>query len=202
MRSRLLGRTAVNTVVGIAVLYTLLPALWLVLAATKNRDALFRSDLLSLKDFSFFQNLHDLFTIDSGIYARWYVNSLLYAVLGAAIGAMVSIACGYAFDKYRFRHKEKLFGLVLAGVMVPQTVLALPLYLMASGTGLVNTFWAVFIPVLFNPFGVYLGRIFSRGYVPDEVLEAARKLFNVDKFSTVIIKPTKEEKPVPRRAVA
>jgi multiple sugar transport system permease protein len=172
--NRLLSRGAVNTVVGIAVLYTLLPVLWLVLAATKNRDALFNSDILSLKDFSFFQNLHNLFTMDSGIYGRWYVNSLLYAVLGAAIGALVSIAAGYAFDKYRFRHKEKLFGLVLAGVMVPQTVLALPLYLMASGVGLVNTFWAVFIPVLFNPFGVYLGRIFSQGYVPNEVLEAAR----------------------------
>jgi multiple sugar transport system permease protein len=156
------------------VLYTLLPVLWLVLAATKNRDALFNSDLLSLSDFSFFQNLHNLFTMDSGIFGRWYVNSLLYAVLGAAISAMASVACGYAFDKYRFRHKEKLFGLVLAAVMVPQTVLALPLYLMASGAGLVNTFWAVFVPVLFNPFGVYLGRIFSQGYVPDEVLEAAR----------------------------
>lgn len=104
----------------------------------------------------------------------WYVNSLLYAVVGAAISAMVSVAAGYAFDKYRFRHKEKLFGLVLAAVMVPQTVLALPLYLMASASGLVNTFWAVFIPVLFNPFGVYLGRIFSQGYVPNEVVEAAR----------------------------
>jgi multiple sugar transport system permease protein len=173
-RSPLLGRTAVNVVVGIAVLYTLLPVLWLVLAATKNRDALFNSDLLSLSDFSFFQNLHNLFTMDSGIFGRWYVNSLLYAVLGAAISAMASVACGYAFDKYRFRHKEKLFGLVLAAVMVPQTVLALPLYLMASSAGVVNTFWAVFIPVLFNPFGVYLGRIFSQGYVPDEVLEAAR----------------------------
>lgn len=112
--------------------------------------------------------------MDGGLYGRWYVNSLLYAVIGAAVGALVSVACGYAFDKYRFRHKEKLFGLVLAAVMVPQTVLALPLYLMASEAGLVNTFWAVFIPVLFNPFGVYLGRIFARGYVPDEVLEAAR----------------------------
>jgi multiple sugar transport system permease protein len=112
--------------------------------------------------------------MDSGIYSRWYLNSLLYAVVGAGISAMVSVACGYAFDKYQFRHKEKLFGLVLAAVMVPQTVLALPLYLMASAAGLVNTFWAVFIPVLFNPFGVYLGRIFSQGYVPDEVLEAAR----------------------------
>lgn len=173
-RPRLLGRAVVNTVVGIAVLYTLLPVLWLVLAASKNRDALFSSNFFSLADFSFVQNLRDLFAMDGGLYGRWYTNSLLYAVLGAAISALVSVACGYAFDKYRFRHKEKVFGLVLAAVMVPQTVLALPLYLMASATGVVDTFWAVFIPVLFNPFGVYLGRIFSQGYVPDEVLEAAR----------------------------
>ena len=173
-RPRLLGRTVVNTVVGIAVLYTLLPVLWLVLAASKNRDALFSSNFFSLADFSFVQNLRDLFAMDGGLYGRWYTNSLLYAVLGAAISALVSVACGYAFDKYRFAHKEKVFGLVLAAVMVPQTVLALPLYLMASATGVVDTFWAVFIPVLFNPFGVYLGRIFSQGYVPDEVLEAAR----------------------------
>ncbi|ROQ77590.1 carbohydrate ABC transporter membrane protein 2 (CUT1 family) [Streptomyces sp. CEV 2-1] len=174
LRPRLLGRSVVNLVVGICVLYTLLPVLWLVLASSKDRDALFGSDVLSLDHFSFAQNLKDLFAMDGGVYGRWYGNSLLYAVLGAALGALISIACGYAFDKYRFAHKEKLFGLVLAAVMVPQTVLALPLYLMASGTGLVNTFWAVFIPVLFNPFGVYLGRIFSQGYVPDEVLEAAR----------------------------
>jgi len=174
LRPRLLGRTVVNTVAGIAVLYTLLPVLWLVLASAKNQDALSGSDILSLRGFSFVPNLRELFATDHGIFGRWYVNSLLYAVLGGALSALISIACGYAFDKYRFRHKEKLFGLVLAAVMVPQTVLALPLYLIASSAGLVNTFWAVFIPVLFNPFGVYLGRIFSEGYVPGEVLEAAR----------------------------
>ncbi|GAA2252874.1 sugar ABC transporter permease [Streptomyces ruber] len=173
-RPGLLGRAVVRLVVGVSVLYTLLPVLWLVLAASKDRDALFGSDLLALRDFSFVQNVRDLFAMDGGLYGRWYVNSLVYAVLGAALGALISVACGYAFDKYRFRHKEKLFGLVLAAVMVPQTVLALPLYLMASETGVVNTFWAVFVPVLFNPFGVYLGRIFSQGYVPGEVLEAAR----------------------------
>ncbi|GGV41001.1 carbohydrate ABC transporter permease [Streptomyces spectabilis] len=173
-RPRLLGRATVNAVVALCVLYTLLPVLWLVLAATKTRDALFSSSLLSFGDFSLVQNVKDVFAMDGGLYGRWYGNSLLYAVLGAALGALISVACGYAFDKYRFRHKEKLFGLVLAAVMVPQTVLALPLYLLASETGLVNTFWSVFIPVLFNPFGVYLGRVFSQGYVPDEVLEAAR----------------------------
>ena len=95
-------------------------------------------------------------------------------MLGAALGALVSVACGYAFDKYRFRHKEKLFGLVLAGGHGPADRARAAAVPDGVGAGLVNTFWAVFIPVLFNPFGVYLGRIFSQGYVPDEVLEAAR----------------------------
>ncbi|MFJ9588274.1 carbohydrate ABC transporter permease [Streptomyces acidicola] len=172
--SRLTSRTVANGVVLIAALYTLLPGLWLLLAATKNSDALFSSDILSFGDFSLWRNLTDLFSMEDGVYGRWYVNSLLYAVVGALVGSLISVAAGYAFDKYEFRHKEKLFGLVLTGVMVPPTVLALPLYLVASGVGLVNTFWAVFIPVLFNPFGVYLARLLSSGYVPNEVLEASR----------------------------
>ncbi|MET7477308.1 carbohydrate ABC transporter permease [Streptomyces sp. NPDC005648] len=171
---RLTSRAVANTVVVIAALYTLLPALWLLLASTKNADALFGSDLLSPRDFALWHNLRALFTMEDGVYGRWYLNSLLYAVLGAFTGSLISVAAGYAFDKYRFPHKEKLFGLVLTGVMVPPTVLALPLYLVASGIGLVNTFWAVFVPVLFNPFGVYLARLLSSGYVPDEVLEASR----------------------------
>ncbi|MGW2521452.1 carbohydrate ABC transporter permease [Streptomyces sp. NPDC001617] len=171
---RLTSRAVASTVVVLAALYTLLPALWLLLASTKNADALFGSDILSLRDFSLWHNLRDLFTMEDGVYGRWYLNSLLYAVLGAFTGSLISVAAGYAFDKYEFPHKEKLFGLVLTGVMVPPTVLALPLYLVASGIGLVNTFWAVFVPVLFNPFGVYLARLLSSGYVPNEVLEASR----------------------------
>ncbi|WP_328500219.1 carbohydrate ABC transporter permease [Streptomyces sp. NBC_00457] len=172
--SRLTSRAVANVVVLVAALYTLLPGLWLLLASTKNSDALFSSDILTLGDFSLGRNLTDLFAMEGGVYGRWYLNSLLYAVVGALVGSLISVAAGYAFDKYDFPHKEKLFGLVLTGVMVPPTVLALPLYLVASNIGLVNTFWAVFIPVLFNPFGVYLARLLSGGYVPTEVLEASR----------------------------
>ena len=139
-RSRLTSRTVANAVVGLAALYTLLPAIWLLLASTKNADALFGSDILSFGDFSLWRNLSDLFAMEDGVYGRWYLNSLLYAVVGALIGSLISVSAGYAFDKYEFRHKEKFFGLVLTGVMVPPTVLALPLYLVASGIGLVNTF--------------------------------------------------------------
>ena len=64
--------------------------------------------------------------------------------------------------------------MVLAGVLIPGTALALPLYLLFSAMGLANTYWAVLIPSTVSPFGVYLCRIYAAAAVPDALLEAAR----------------------------
>ncbi|MET8882441.1 carbohydrate ABC transporter permease [Streptomyces rubiginosohelvolus] len=172
--NRWLSKSAVNVVLLIASVYTLFPLIWLVSAATKDAGNLLGGDVFSLQGFDLAHNLSELTAYQDGIYFRWYGNSLLYAGAGALGCSLVSVAAGYAFDKYRFRGKEKLFALVLLGVLLPSTALSLPLYLLAVETGTVNTYWAVLIPALVNPFGVYLSRIFSAGYIPDEVLEAAR----------------------------
>ncbi|QQZ55986.1 carbohydrate ABC transporter permease [Streptomyces microflavus] len=173
-KNRWLSKTAVNGVLLIAALYTLFPLIWLLTAATKDAGNLLGGDVFSFEGFDLAHNLSELTSYQDGIYFRWYGNSLLYAGVGALGCSLVSVAAGYAFDKYRFRGKEKLFALVLLGVLLPSTALSLPLYLLAVETGTVNTYWAVLIPALVNPFGVYLSRIFSAGYIPDEVLEAAR----------------------------
>ncbi|MEU6938797.1 MULTISPECIES: carbohydrate ABC transporter permease [Streptomyces] len=172
--NRWLSKSAVNVVLLIAAVYTLFPLIWLVSAATKDAGNLLGGDVFSLQGFDLAHNLSELTAYQDGIYFRWYGNSLLYAGAGALGCSLVSVAAGYAFDKHRFRGKEKLFALVLLGVLLPSTALSLPLYLLAVETGTVNTYWAVLIPALVNPFGVYLSRIFSAGYIPDEVLEAAR----------------------------
>ncbi|MFD5203598.1 carbohydrate ABC transporter permease [Streptomyces sp. NPDC058375] len=171
---RWLSKSAVNVVLLIAAVYTLFPLVWLLSAATKDAGNLLGGDVFSLQGFDLAHNLSELTAYQDGVYFRWYGNSLLYAGIGALGCSLVSVAAGYAFDKYRFRGKEKLFALVLLGVLLPSTALSLPLYLLAVETGTVNTYWAVLIPALVNPFGVYLSRIFSAGYIPDEVLEAAR----------------------------
>ncbi|MGW0390563.1 carbohydrate ABC transporter permease [Streptomyces sp. NPDC003042] len=170
----LLSRTAVNAALLLVAAYTLMPLAWLVLAATKNRRDLFATDPYVPGDFNLLTNLAEVFTYNDGIFGRWLGNSLLYTVVGSTVSALISVACGYAFHAYEFRNKEALFGVVLAGVLVPATVLQLPLYLMASATGAVNTYWAYLVPALVNPFGVYLARVFADGYVPHEVLAAAR----------------------------
>ncbi|MEU5085275.1 carbohydrate ABC transporter permease [Streptomyces sp. NPDC021356] len=169
-----LSRTAVNGALVLATAYTLLPLGWLLTAAAKNTGDLLGGRALSPSTWHLGANLHALVTTGDGIYFRWYLNSLLYAGIGAVLCALVCVCAGYAFHVYAFPGKEKLFGLVLLGVLVPTTALALPMYLLASKVGIVNTFWAVFVPSLVNPFGVYLARVFCAGYVPGEVLEAAR----------------------------
>ncbi|MFI6490158.1 carbohydrate ABC transporter permease [Streptomyces sp. NPDC050564] len=170
----LLSKGVVNGLLIVAAFYTLMPVSWLLFAATKNDRDLFSTSGFALGDFNLFANLQHVFTFNDGIYLRWFGNSILYSVVGSAASTLLCIATGYAFDKYDFKGKEKLFGAVLGGVLVPTTVIQLPMYLLATKVGIVNTYWALLLPALVNPFGVYLARVFSEGYVPGEVLEAAR----------------------------
>lgn len=172
--NRWMSRGAVNALLVLATLYTLLPLSWLLFSATKSLPDLYATNGFAFGEFNLGSNLQAVVAERDGIFFRWYLNSVLYAGAGGALGALISVMCGYAFDKYSWWGKEKLFGAVLLGVLVPTTATALPLYLLASEVGVVNTFWAVFVPVLVNPFGVYLSRVLSSGYVPVEVLEAAR----------------------------
>ncbi|MGW2410156.1 carbohydrate ABC transporter permease [Streptomyces sp. NPDC001739] len=159
----------------VAALYFLVPVYWLVVSTTKNSAELFGT-------FGFWfaghpdplGHLADVLTYDHGIYARWFANSLLYAGIGAVCATLLSAAAGYALAKFRFPGREALFNLVLAGVLIPGTALALPLYFLFSAMGLANTYWAVLIPSVVSPFGVYLCRIYATAAVSDSLLEAAR----------------------------
>ena len=154
--------------------YFLLPIYFLLVAATKPQGDLASTFGLAFSHLNLFQNLSTLFGRGNGIFALWALNSVLYAVLGAAVGTLISALCGYALAKFRFRGREFLFSVILGGVLVPTTALALPLFLLFSATGLVNTYLAVFLPSIVSPFGVYLARVFAAAAVPEEILESAR----------------------------
>ena len=159
----------------IFVLYFLVPFFWLVVSATKSQADLFGTfGLWFAPNFNLFTNLRQLFTYNNGIYGRWLLNTLLYAGVGSVVGTFLAAMAGYALAKYVFRGRNLIFSIILGSILVPATTLALPLYLMMSKVGLTNTIWAVLLPSLVNPFGVYLARIYAASSVPDELLEAAR----------------------------
>jgi multiple sugar transport system permease protein len=155
-------------------IYFLLPVYFLLVAATKPQGDLATTFGLWFSHFDLGANLKTLFSRTDGIFLRWALNSVIYAVLGAAIGTLISALCGYALAKFKFRGREFLFSVILGGVLVPTTALALPLFLLFSKLGIVDTYLAVFLPSIVSPFGVYLARIFANAAVPEEILESAR----------------------------
>ena len=158
-----------------ALAYFLLPLFWLVIASTKSTQDLFTSfGLWFSKAPQLFTNIGDTLTHGDGIFGHWLLNTVLYAVVSALGAALLAAAAGYGFAKFRFRWHGAGFNLVLGAVMVPATALAIPTYLLFSQVGLVNTPWAVILPSLVNPFGLYLMRIYAEDAVPDSVIEAAR----------------------------
>ncbi len=163
------------TILLIFTLYFLIPFLWLVISSTKSQADLFGTfGLWFAPNFNLFTNLSELFSYNNGIFGRWLLNTLLYAGVGSVVGTFLAAMAGYALAKYVFRGRNLVFSVILGAILVPATTLALPLYLMMSAVGLTNTVWAVLLPSLVNPFGVYLARIYATSSVPDELLEAAR----------------------------
>ena len=168
------GKGLPRAVMALMTGYFLLPFWWLVVASTKDNDGLFGSAPLWFADFDLVANLRTLFEHDNGIYARWLANSAFYAIAGGVGATVVSALAGYAFAKLRFPGRNLLFNTLLGLIMVPATALVLPTYLLLSKLDLIDSIWAVILPSLLNPFGVYLLRVYVHDSVPDEMLEAAR----------------------------
>ncbi|MEU7871777.1 carbohydrate ABC transporter permease [Dactylosporangium sp. NPDC049140] len=155
--------------------YFVFPLFWLAVAATKNTTDLFSTfGLWFGRDFAFFDNVRATFTHNHGEYGRWLLNSLLYAVVSSVGAAALATFAGYGFARYVFRGRGPLLGLVLGTIMVPTTALAIPTYLLFSRAGLVNTPWAVILPSLVSPFGLFLMWVYARDAISDSLLEAAR----------------------------
>ncbi len=176
-KESIMSRSAAMIVMGVFTLYFLVPIFWLLVSSTKNVSNFNSGFALWFSPTSIqdgFANLKGLFTYQNGIFLRWMGNSIVYATVAGGLGTILSAMCGYALAKYRFWGREALFNIFLGGVLVPATALALPLFLIFSQVQLTDTFWAVFLPSIVSPFGVYLSRIYAASSVPDEIVEAAR----------------------------
>ncbi|MFC7484499.1 carbohydrate ABC transporter permease [Luedemannella flava] len=154
-------------------LYCLTPVAWVVIAATKSRDDLFDT-LTFMPGTSLFENIHDLTTYRGGMFWEWTANTAFYAGAGAFLSAVLSGLTGYTLAKYRFRGRNVIFNILLAGVLVPAVTLAIPQYLLMAKVGLTDSYWSVLLPSIVSPYGMYLARIYAAAAIPDSLIEAAR----------------------------
>ena len=181
----------------VACIYFIVPVWWLFVAATKTNSGLFFGAHGSLwfdKKFALWDNIVALTNYQGGIYWRWILNSFFYAFVGGFLATAVAVFAGYGFAKYRFRGKNLFFNIVLGALMIPSTALVIPTFLLMSKFGLTDTIWAVLLPSMLNPMGVYLMRIYCHESLPDEMIEAARvdganEMYTFFKVSLPIMRP-------------
>ena len=158
-----------------ALVYFLVPLFWLLVSATKSTQDLINTfGLWFSRAPQLLGNIHSTLTQDDGVFGRWLLNTVIYAGVSAVGAAFLAAAAGYGFAKYRFRGHGAAFNLIVGTIMVPATALAIPTYLLFAQVHLVDTPWAVILPSLINPFGLYLMRIYTQDAVPDSLIEAAR----------------------------
>jgi multiple sugar transport system permease protein len=159
----------------IFLIYAFLPLFYLIVSATKDNSGLFGTfGLWFSSSFHLFSNLKQLFTFDGGIYLAWLWNTAYYSITSAFGATFLATIAGYTFAKFHFPGRISLFALILGSIMIPQTALVIPTYLLLSSVGLVNTPLAVILPSLVFPFGVYLMRVYAEQSIPDDLLDAAR----------------------------
>lgn len=108
----------------------------------------------------------------SAPWLRLFGNTLLIAVCTAALALATSLLAGFAFGLMRFRGRNVLFGLVMAVMMIPATVLIIPDYIIATDIHWLNTYWIQIVPWGASVFGIFLVRQFFAG-LPEELFDAA-----------------------------
>ncbi|MEO3751081.1 carbohydrate ABC transporter permease [Streptomyces sp. B6B3] len=111
--------------------------------------------------------------LGEGDIPKWLLNSVIVSTGVTVLAVAVSALAAYGFARTTFRYRKALFGLTLAGIMVPGTVITAPLFTEMRALGLVDTYWGVILPQVSAPALVFiLFRFFQE--IPRELEEAAR----------------------------
>ena len=111
---------------------------------------------------------------NNGVFFSWLRNSILLAGGGSLLALVAALPSGYAMAKIRFRGRKLLLFITMLTMVMPNTVLVIPLFLEVSAVGQVNKLWPVIVIMGFFPFGVFLSFIHFNTAMPYELVEAAR----------------------------
>jgi ABC-type glycerol-3-phosphate transport system permease component len=114
-----------------------------------------------------------IYVLEDGRFLRWFLNSLVIAVIVTLSSVLFDSLVGYTLCKFRFRGRYLVFVAILSTLMIPTEMLVIPWYVMARTFGWLDTYWGIMFPGMMTAFGTFLMKQFFET-VPDDFLEAAR----------------------------
>ena len=104
---------------------------------------------------------------------RYLRNSVFVTVMATIITLLTNSMAAFALSKYNFRGRSFVMLIIIATLMVPLSVILVPLYSAITAMGLSNSLWGVILPTVATPTGVFMLRQYMLT-IPDELIDAAR----------------------------
>jgi ABC-type glycerol-3-phosphate transport system permease component len=171
-------RAASYTLLTIAAVILVTPFFFIVSSSFKPSASLFQYPPQWIPNPVYVGNYERL--LFHSAFLRWMANTMFVASTVTVLKLFIDSAAGYAFAKLQVTGKNALFLVMIACLMVPFGAVAIPLYFFANSLGIINTYWALILPPLANPIGIFLMRQFIQGLPKD--LENAARLDGVSEF--------------------
>ncbi len=171
-------------------LLAFIPLYWMVITAIKPPALTLRFPPELFPTNPTIQNFTSLFQRPT--IWRWTLNSSFVAGTVTIVQLLFCAMAGYSLAKKQFPGKNFLFGMYISSMMIPKQVTLVPLYILISEFGMINTYQALILPSIATPFGVFLMRQFMVT-LPSEVIEAARidGASEIRTFFSIILPMTK-----------
>ncbi len=159
-------------VLTLAVIGCLLPLYWMFVVGSNTSAAIAQLPPIFTPGGNFISNL---IAIEQKVpFFHSLVNSAIVALSVALLQVFFCSLAGYAFAKLRFRGRSALLVAVIATMAIPSQLGIVPLYMIMSGLGWVDSLQALIVPGAVSAFGVFWMRQVVMGSIPDELIEAAR----------------------------
>lgn len=169
----IIGTVARYTILGIGLLVTLLPFVYVMLSSLKTPSEIIRIPPTFLPAQPTWSNYTTIFGDPKVPLALFFVNSSMVAVARVLITLFTSSLAGYIFARYEFGGKGVMFGIIMAQIMIPFQMIMIPLYLILVQLSLIDTLWGLIIPAMIDAFGIFMMRQFIEG-IPRELIDAGR----------------------------
>ena len=148
----------------------IVPFGWRLIVAFTKPDITYQMTLENIISSLSLNNFRTLFSEYN--MPRYVLNSVIVSVISTAGQILLCAMSGFVFARIDFKHKEKIFILYLATVMIPVQATVIPQYILINKLGLINTYVGLFLPGIFNAFGTFLMRQYFMG-IPKALEEAA-----------------------------
>lgn len=161
----------------IIALFMLLPLVFVVSSAFKPLSELFIFPPKLFPMNPTLDNFKDLSSLlgDSWLpFSRYVFNSLAVTVIGTFGNIIFSSMAAYVLSKHNFPGKNILFQMVVLSLLFSTVVTGIPNYIIITKLHMINTVWALILPLLPSSLGLFLMKQFMDQMIPDTLLEAAR----------------------------